>query len=313
MANRKRLYHLAVVAIGWLAALHGFASGQTGVDGYLRELKELDGSRPESTCIVRDSLRRLMLVSDVDERDKMFRAFRVFYADSVHRVAPAFLAGMDKYADDYERWAEARPGDSVQQFLKERPDIAEAGSRWFQCGFSMYDAEGSLYPAEDPAVLLSFADKLGSSLASYVRFRAEEDREIVVEDAALQVSWEQLRLKLERWESFERGHPELPETKAEMEPCIRSFASLYLFGSDNTPTFNWQNGRIDPKLIASWNEFATRDRSSRYHALISSLVTNVNEQKQTISQKDRPLFARFGMGDNFDQWWRFLQLRLTER
>jgi hypothetical protein len=80
-----------------------------------------------------------------------------------------------------------------------------------------------------------------------------------------------------------------------------------------TPTLNWQNGRIDPKLIASWNEFATRDRSSRYHALISSLVTNVNEQKQTISQKDRPLFARFGMGDNFDQWWRFLQLRLTER
>ena len=139
-----------------------------------------------------------------------------------------------------------------------------------------------------------------------------EDRERVIDDAAIEISWEQLRLKLESWEAFERRHQELPEVKSEIEPGIQSLAILYLFGSDNTPTFD-PRGFIDPKLIASWSKFAADDRSSRYHTLISSLVANINEQNQTITQQDRFLFARVGMGDSFDQWWRLLQLRLTER
>jgi len=294
-------------------ASYGFASAQTRVDGYLRELNKLDSSQPESACIARDSLRRLMPDSDVAEREKMFRAFRAFYRNSVYQTDRPFVADMGKYVNDYEQWSLSSHAGSMRQFLQSRPDIAEAGSRWFNCGFSMYDAEGTLYPKEDAAVLLSFANKLGAGLASYIRFRAQEDRELVVDDAAIQISWEELRLKLQRWEDFERGHQQLPEAKSEMEPFIRALALLYLFGSDNTPTFNSQNGRIDPRLIASWKTFASHNGSSRYHALISSLVTNINKQKETITQKDRPLFASVGMGEGFDQWWRLLQLRLTER
>lgn len=313
VARRKRLYQLTVVAIGWSVVSQGSALAQTRVDGYLRELNNLDDSRPESTCIARDSLRKLILESDIDEREKMFRAFRAFYSTSVRRTDPPFVAGMAKYVNDYEQWLLANQAGSMQQFLNARPDVAEAGSRWFKCGFSMYDAEGTLYPMQDSPVLLSFANKLGPGLASYIRFRAQEDREIVIGDAAIQISWEELRLKLQRWEAFERGHQQLPEANSEMEPFIRALALLYLFGSDNTPTFNSQNGRIDPKLIASWSKFASHDPSSRYHELLSSLVTNVNAQNQTITQKDRRLFARFGMGDSFDQWWRLLQFRLTGR
>jgi hypothetical protein len=312
MSGGKRRYHLALV-IGCAAALHGFASGQTRVDGYLRELKNLDISRPESTCIARDSLRGLMPGSNVGERETMFRAFRAFYLGAVHLTAPAFLERMGEYVGDYEEWLDSAQAGSMQQFLKERPEIAETGSQWFKCGFSMYDGEGSLLPAQDPAILLSFADKLGPSLASYVRFRAEEDGERVVDDACLQVSWEGLRRKLERWEAFERGHRELPEAKSEMEPAIRWLASLYLFGADNTPTFSSRTGKIDPKLVASWSEFAAHDRWSLYRGLISSLVTSVSEQNQRVSQKDRPLFARYGMAASFDQWWRLVQMRLGPR
>lgn len=243
----------------------------------------------------------------------MFRAFRAFYIDAVSSTAPAFIAVMSKYIDDYEQWLESRQAGSVQQFLKEKPEIRIAGSKWFNCGFSMYDGEGSLLPAEDPAILLSFAHELDSSLAQYLRFLADEDRETIVNDAALEISWEELRQKIERWEAFEKGHRELPEAKSEMDPSISFFFSLYVFGSDNTPTFDSKTGRIDPKLIASWRQFTTHDRSSRYYALMSQLLTSVNNQGQTITQKDRPLFARFGMSDSFDLWWRVLQLRLSDR
>jgi hypothetical protein len=284
----------------------------TPADGYPQQLKQLDDSRPESVCIARDSLRKRMPESSVGQRDKMLRAFRAFYIRSVVRTAPAFLQLMNKYVNDYENSTSlSTRADFAREFLQARPDIAATGSRWFHCGFLLHDAEGTMYPATDPAALLEFAGKLSTGLGSYIRFRSREDREAVVDDAAIEISWEQLRLRLERWEGFARSHPDLLETKSEVEPEIRELAQLYLFGCDNTPTFDSGNGQIDPALIASWSEFAVHDRVSRYYPLISPLLKNINAHNRAITQQDRPLFAQVALGESFDQWWKLLQFRLS--
>jgi hypothetical protein len=77
-------------------------------------------------------------------------------------------------------------------------------------------------------------------------------------------------------------------------------AIRYLFGFDNTPTCGSKTGRIDPVLIASWSKFAAQNRSSRFVELLSSLVTNINQQNQIITQKDPPLFERAGIVKEFD-------------
>jgi hypothetical protein len=124
--------------------------------------------------------------SNADERDKMFSAFRNFYLRSVKVASPAFLSAMNKYSHDYEQWwMKSPPTDSLREFLRERPVIAKAGSAWVNCGFSMSDCEGNLLPTTDSSTLLEFADRLGSSLASYIRFRGEEDREIIMDDQSL--------------------------------------------------------------------------------------------------------------------------------
>ncbi len=314
MERRRWFSHLAAPAIICSAAFQCFATRQTTAEGYLRALQTLDDSRPESVCIAREWLRRSMADTNPDHRDEMFRAFRAFYIRSIDSTRSVFLAKMDGYTDAYEQWLmKSAPTASIQDFLRERPDIAKAGSNWFSCGFLMSDSEGSLYPTEDPAALLKFADRLTRSLRSYVRFRSKEDRETVIGDACLQISWEQLRLRIRRWEKFGRAHPKLPETNSEIEPEIRALALVYFFGSDNTPNFEFPSGRLDPKLVASWREFVAHDGSSRYHALISSLVKNIDEQNQGLTQRDRPLFERSGMGNEFDEWWKWFQFRLNQR
>jgi hypothetical protein len=151
--DRKQSYsRLATGAIIWSIALGCSASAQTRVDSYLHELRNLDNSRPESVCISRDSLHGLVAKANESERAEMFRAFRAFYIHSVDMTSPAFSAAMDKYIIDYEHWLMKSDGAcSLANLLRERPDIAKAGSSWFECGFLMYDSEGSLYPVDDPA------------------------------------------------------------------------------------------------------------------------------------------------------------------
>lgn len=280
----------------------------TQADPYSQTLNTLDSSQPESVCQAREALQQILSPNPAENAEP-FRSFRAFFLHATATTGPAFAAAMSRYTSVYEEWATGPGKDlSIRDFLLAKPEVAQAGARWFRCGFSVYDSEGELYPNQDPSTLLQFADNLPPDLAAYIRFRAQEDSQTVIEDAALQVSWEDLRLRLERWEAFGAQHPTLPETHLEVEPTTRALLVLYIFGSDNTPAFDLRkNGRLDHKLLASWHTFKRDDKSSRYQPLISELADKIPSHDHTLTPRDRPLFARFGLEQEFDQTLAYLR------
>jgi len=299
---------LAGLALILSGALH--AAEDAG--DYQRQLSDLDVSRPESVCAARTSLRALMPNANPADRAAMFRAFRAFYIESVSASVPAFTKQMAPHADDIETsLTHSEPHEALRALLQRRPDIAKAGAGWFQCGFSVMEGEGDLYPDQDPATLLEFASELPPGLASYIRFRAREDAERIAEDAALQLTWEQLRERLARWERFAKDHPQLLETHSEVEPAIRSLATLYFFGIDNTPTFDFTTGLLNPELLASWQQYVALNRDSRYQPLIAALLPRLAADNQKITERDRPLFQQFGFTEEFGNWWRYFQFRMN--
>jgi hypothetical protein len=273
----------------------------------------LSASGPEAVCAARDALRVSMLTASVDQRAAQFRAFRSLYLKSVQGTEPEFWRVMAPYRDVVETFIMNSQGpDPVRALLKARPDIEKAGAAWFRCGYTVEEGEGDLYPAAEPGALLEFAGRLPEDLASYVRFRAREDAQKIGGDAALMLSWEELRARLARWETFAWSYPKLPETASEVQPEIRSLARLYFLGIDNTPTFDFYSGRIDGKVIASWKVFAREDKGSRYHSLAVALLARLADDDGRLTERDADLFAQAGMQEEFNSWLRVVEIQRAE-
>jgi hypothetical protein len=169
------------------------------------------------------------------------------------------------------------------------------------------------YVTTEPAALVEFATDLPKDLADYVRFRAREDAEPVVGDAALQLSWEQLRERLVRWEVFARTHPRLPETRTEVQRPITLLAEFYFFGTDNTWSYKLPSGRIEPGLRDSWRNLATMNGDSYYKALAAELLPRLDAHDGKLVREDRALFEKFHFAGEFGNWWKWSRSQLNNK
>lgn len=284
--------HLAclysVCAAGLLAGVQA--------DGYRGEIEKLDATRPESVCQARTALRQRMPKADIVDRAAMFRAFREFYLRTMQSSTARFADAI-------------RPFHAELEDLKRKPEVRQVTAPWSVCGFTFDESEGELYPEQDSATFAEFLPQLPADLAEYTRFRARELAQKVGGDATLALSWEQLRERLARWEDFSRRHPSMPETPSELAPAIRNLADSLFFGEDNTWTFDLQNGRINGDVVAAWRRLAALNRMSHYQALAAEMVVRLKKHDGRITEDERALFARFGMADSFDLWWRYVQAR----
>jgi hypothetical protein len=292
-----------------LAAL----SAATLTATYRYRLTALDSRLPESVCEARAALRTLMPQAALEDRTAMFRAFREFYLAAPQKTERLFTPTVEPFSRDIMIWLN-KSGDGsasgMAGLLQQRADIRKTLGRWLDCGFSVYAAEGDLYPGLAPATITEFARYLPPDLEGYLWFRAREDAQPVVEDACLQISVEELRKTLTRWEPAAQRYPNLEETPLEVEPHIRWLAWLYFFGVDNTPSYDSSDGRIKPELLDSWRRLATLDRASRYGELARELVARVAAHGGRIEEADSALFERYGFEKEFRNWWRSYRFRM---
>jgi hypothetical protein len=242
----------------------------------------------------------------------MFRAFRELYIAAPVRTLSLFTSAVKPFSADVMAWLSNGGGGSalkIAGLLEQRVDIRKAVGRWIDCGFSIYAGEGDLYPGLDSATITEFAPYLPPDLEGYVWFRAREDAQMVVDDAALQVSWEELRKTLARWEAAATRYAQLEETPLEVEPEIRRLAWLYFFGVENTPSYESSDGRIKPEHIDSWSRLASLDSGSRYQGLARELVLRVTAHGGRIVEEDGALFERYGFEKEFRNWWHWYRYR----
>ena len=304
-----RCLRLVSLTLFSLAAVNGATLTAT----YGSQLTALDTRLPESVCEARAALRTLMPQAGPEDRTAMFRAFREFYLAAPQRTGTLFTLTVEPFSRDILDWLSKGTGGStleVARLLERRGDIRKAVARWTGCGFSIDEGEGALYPGMNSATITEFAQYLPADLDGYLWFRSREDAQPVVDDACLQISVEELRKTLARWEAAARHYSNLEETPLEMEPEIRHLAWLYFFGVDNTPPFNSSDGRIDPEFIDSWSRLATLDRGSRYRELAGELVDRVKAHGGRIVEADGALFQRYGFEQEFRNWWHWYRSRM---
>jgi hypothetical protein len=261
------------------------------VSEYANVLRALDASKSESIILAREAaLATYAQVASV-EADAVFRQFWSFYRRVVRDVVGTAFPPLYGRIPGNRLLTEACAGSlrrcrgsDVDAFLRsQRPDhvrlreanreAAELLSGYRASGIAFDWNEGSWYVRVDPDFLLATAARLPlGELADWVRFWAAEEPQVVAEDASLMVGWDDVRLRLARWERFGRAHPELPETEAEVIPHVRQLLALYVFGTSNTPAYN---PSIDPNLKASYDRFLVENRDSNFYTVVQGIVERV--------------------------------------
>ncbi|MCE5308896.1 MAG: hypothetical protein LLG20_14755 [Acidobacteriales bacterium] len=292
---------------GFAAQIAGDAQTDSAVREFENYLGTLDPAQKRSILAARQEFLNKFSASQPKVRADGFRSFLAFYGNVVQRCDADFLRKKDLQrvlhllADEtgskgnpLSALAKSRTPVASELKAKYQRELAEL-QEYTESGIDFKSSEGDWYLQEDACFLLELTTSLSGEYHDYMRFRIQESQQRVVEDAALQVSWDDLGRKIARWERFAAEHPSLPEAKTTMEPQIERMMSWYLVGVDNTPAYDFsKGGTIDPRLFQSYGKFVRQNSRSRHFVLISGIYESLKKSQCRINKQVLDLLKSAG-------------------
>lgn len=255
----------------------------------------------DSILIARDELFQRFPVQSSQDFDDALRAFISFYKNKISTEDSNFyrdrklqsvlhkLPFVNLYTIKPLETFLNNKTTTAQEFQKQNKDSLVILLNYRKCGVDFYSAEGDWYLKEDPDFIVNIASHYKSPLSEYLIFNAEENRQLLGEDAGLYISWEELRKRIVRWDSFALAHPLLKETEENVFPQIRKLLFLYLIGPDNTRGFSRETNELLPQLKTSYENFLSENKSSICYQIIKKSY-NILKAHQF---KDNDEYRRF--------------------
>ena len=139
-------------------------------------------------------------------------------------------------------------------------------------GFALAYTEGNAYADEDIAYWSRFFDgALTPAMQRYLGLRAAEQRTRFSEDAALQISWDELAGRAVTWEQFADSYPDFAWKDAS-QFWYNTYLSTYLTGMDNSRVFS-DSGTLEPEVRTSYEHLVGRYPQTRTAQLVAQCLT----------------------------------------
>jgi len=214
------------------------ASRCDAAEKFLKTANKQDKTKPESLNFLADVFKSGAKGQTVECVDELFVSFRTFYYESLRR-------------------------NELPETVK---DVEKMNSKLKQVGWILRQTEGEYYVGEDGSWLLSeFGKYLSPSWLGYLARREIEIEEGLFEDAALTISWEDLRERITFWESFQSKNPEFPLIK-EISLDISMYVKTMLTGIDNSSIES--DSVLKKEVRAVYERFLAQNKDSRYHTVV---------------------------------------------
>lgn len=140
------------------------------------------------------------------------------------------------------------------------------------------DDEEGYYLTENLTFLSDMLQNYEIDFVKFIEFMKSEDKRIVI-DGGLQISWEDLRKKLLRFEKFAGDYPNLKETQEIIEPKIKWLFAVYIDGLDNTPAFDWETQKLNSGLKNSYEFFLKENKKSKFFETLQKYYKILEKNK----------------------------------
>jgi len=248
----------------------------------------------------------------VPEGYERFHRYRKDFQSALHTISSADTTS-GGVADSREKY-QRDPLDSFEDMddnVKKRIENRHALSLrelrdYRRCGIRFILSEGDWYIAVDPLYLEKAATELKGEYGEFIRFSASESMLRMADDAALLVTWEELRNRIIRRERFARSHPDIPETEKEILPGLRRWVQWYLVGIDNTRAYDivgrTGTGKLDPGLKNSYEAFLAENRDSGYLSLVADVYEIAKRNGFVYNKELNDFLKSNGFGTYGDEW-----------
>lgn len=281
------------------------------VNDYSSYLISLDKTMPGSIISARNELNKRFSSAPDSEAVKAFRAFNSFYSAVVNFFDHTYFWQNDKntYRKDYQDalneiiTSNTHDVDSIsidddplqildkqdaafRKTLEAKYGNALKNLREFRkCGIRFSFSEGDWYAVKDFEFLSDAVAFLKGDYHDYLVFCAREKKKQIAEDGGLLISWDELRQKIIRYETFAVNHPNLPETDEEIRHELSRLFCFYLTGIDNTMAYDLypgntsepkKTGAINPELRASYQIFLDKNKDSSFYPIIAKVWDILN-------------------------------------
>jgi len=160
-----------------------------------------------------------------------------------------------------------------------------------KCGLNFMWGEGDWYLKEDMDFLATFSSVLKGDIRDFIIFYSEENKIIIIQDAALIISWDELRETIIRLENFIKSHPDLPETETEIKRRFHFLAQWYITGDGNDPGYVLRTGNIRPELKKSYEHFLKENTGSSYYPLVKGIY-DILKKNDFTRDKELKVFLK---------------------
>lgn len=141
---------------------------------------------------------------------------------------------------------------SLKEFLTE---IRESG-------YKLLCTEGSFYPIIDYELYKKYMNYITDELKDYIEIMAAESNNTTLNDAAITISWDELTERTFRSEKFINDYPDAKKLN-EIKELYLLYVRNYLYGSDNTPTFEYSSKKLVSKVKENYLSLDLIDQKSK--------------------------------------------------
>lgn len=286
-------------------------SGEGHLEEFSEILKSLDKTQPESINAAL-KIYKTLFPDDNSAAEEGFRLFRSFYKEVIRHCDRNFLRAKNLQNALHKRrgtmlkcpeykgtwildtliWTKFQSA-IFPEAITLRNNFHEEVSElevYAENGISFILSEGDWYLVENNQFLLSeVLENYSLNSKRYIEFLVTENKKHpkIVYDGGLRITWDELRQRLLRWESFPRQFSDLKETENEIIPAIKWMLSVYLGGFvlDNSPHYEWGTREIRSDVKTSYEKFIKENNDSKYWLLVKK-VYDVYESNEFVFSKE---------------------------
>ncbi len=120
----------------------------------------------------------------------------------------------------------------------------------------------------------TFKNYVTKDYCDFLLLEAKDNSVLYSADAGIGITFEEVSERVLYWENYLNKYPKSKLFEKAREDYI-NYCMNYLFGMDNTPTFEYSTNEIYPENQLEFDRFISKNPKSKLTALVNLLLTNI--------------------------------------
>ncbi len=130
--------------------------------------------------------------------------------------------------------------------------------------------------------------------SDFLLLEAKDNSVLYSADAGIGITFEEISERVLYWENYLNKYPKSKLFEKAREDYI-NYCTNYLFGMDNTPTFEYSTNEIYPENQLEFDRFISKNPKSKLTALVNLLLINIkkmnaDELRKTLNDECLKLY-----------------------